>query len=117
MFGQIWAKKVKNVRFGLKIDTHGILERLIRIGVGFSKFRPQNPFLDKFGSKKHSLFILIRDITAVFGHTASSGFIYFKIFTFFCYILQTVLKVSYLQNHSLITAEECEAIFRYKKIK
>ena len=43
--------------------------------VRFLKFRPQNPFLGKFEPKKHSLFILIWDLAAVFGQTASSDFI------------------------------------------
>ena len=35
-------------------------------GVRFSKFRPQNLFLGKFGLKKHSLFILIQDLATFF---------------------------------------------------
>ena len=56
----------------MKTGTHGIFRRAdSESGVGFSKFRPQNSFLDKFGRKKHSLFIFIWDLAAIFGHSSA----------------------------------------------
>ena len=42
-------------------------------GVRFSKFRRQNPFSGKFWPKKHSLFILIWDLAAVFWHSSAAS--------------------------------------------
>ena len=51
-------RKIKSCPFWLKIGTHGILEVLIpNPDLDFLKFRPQNPFLGKFGSKKSKLFL------------------------------------------------------------
>ena len=69
----------------------------------FLKFRLQILFLGKFAPRKYS-FIFIWDLTAVFGHRASFGFIFQNCFTFFCCILQVVLKAlsAYICISSLI---------------
>ena len=50
------GQKIKSYPFSLKIGTHGILEVLIPNPD--LKFRPQNPFLGKFGPKNSKVFVL-----------------------------------------------------------
>ena len=70
----------------------------------FLKFLLQILFLGKFAPRKHSLFIFIWDLTAVFRHRASFVFIFQNCFTFFCCIWQVVLKAlsAYICISSLI---------------
>ena len=53
------GQKIKSYPFSLKIDTYGILEVFIpNRDLDFLKFRPQNPFLGKFGRKNSMLSVL-----------------------------------------------------------
>ena len=46
----------------MKIGTHGILEALIpESRLRLLKFRPENPFLGKFGPKKSNLSFLLEN--------------------------------------------------------
>ena len=71
-----WAnlgRKSQNVRMSENWHTWYLGRVDSESGVRFSKCQPQNPFLGKFGQKKHSL---IGDPAAVFGYKASFGFIF-----------------------------------------
>ena len=57
LFGQIWAKKVKVVCFNWKLTHMSSWICRFRIWYRFLKFRPQNSFLGKFGSKKSKLVV------------------------------------------------------------
>ena len=96
-FKIFWAnfgEKSQYCLFCLTIGTHGIFGRVdTKSEVRFSKCRPENPFLSKFGLKKHFLFILIWDLTSVLGHISIFDFIFYNCFTFCCCILQAVVLV------------------------
>ena len=90
-FKIFWAnfgEKSQYCLFCLTIGTHGIFGRAdTKSEVRFSKCRPENPFLSKFGLKKHFLFILIWDLASVLGHISIFDFIFYNCFTFCCCIL------------------------------
>ena len=58
-FGQIWVEKIKIVSFVWKLTHMVSWKSWFQIRGRFSKFWTQNPFLDKFGAKKGSPFILL----------------------------------------------------------
>ena len=61
MFGQIWAKKVKVVRFAWKL-AHKVSPGCWSLFQHkFSEFQNLNQFLSKFGSKKSKLSILAKN--------------------------------------------------------
>ena len=70
--GKFGSKKLKLSVLPENWHTYCLERADSKSGVRFPKFRPQNQFLDKFGPKNHSLFILIWDWAAVFGHFSAA---------------------------------------------
>ena len=61
IFGKIWAKKVKVVKFGWKL-THRVSRQCwFLFRHYFSQFPTLNPFLDKFGPKNSKLINLTKN--------------------------------------------------------
>ena len=73
IFRQIWGKKMKLSVLPENWQTWYLGRAYSESGVRFSKFRSQNPFLGKFGPKKHPLFILMLDVDKTFRVSLAGG--------------------------------------------